>query len=62
MVGKCLADPNLNKTIGSCKINIAFKVPKRILCSKWLAWRGAQIHPYTCVIDCIVVSLCLNSL
>ena len=49
MVGKCLADPNLNKTISSCIINIALEAPKRILCSKWLAGRGAQIHPYTCV-------------
>ena len=47
MVGKCLADPNLNKTISSCIINIALEAPKRILCSKWLAGRGAQIHPYT---------------
>ena len=45
MMGKCLADPNLNKTIGSCIINIALEAPKRILCSKWLAWRGFQIHP-----------------
>ena len=57
MVGKYLANLNLNKTIYASMINIALEVPEKLQCLKQSACRGVWPNFYTYVIKCVVVSM-----
>ena len=37
--------------------DITIETPERIVCSKQLAQRGAQLNSYMCVIECVVASM-----